>query len=158
MLSMCRPGVQAGMAAPDTDQIKAVVFDCFGVLYVQSYRLKEMLRNQPLIDLTQELRKDYKVGLLSNMSEATMSRYFTKDERDRLFDAVVLSGDVGVAKPHPEIFHAVLNRLGVSPAGAVFIDDDDTNVLSARSVGMQAICYQDTVQLLRELNDRGVDI
>lgn len=138
--------------------LKAIIFDCFGVLYIQSYRHKEMVRNQALLDITQRLRKQYRIGLLSNMSESSMSRYFSEQERTALFDAVVLSGEVGMPKPHPDIFLAILDKLGFSAAETVFVDDDNTNVLSAQSLGMHAIRYVDTFKLFSELKDLGIEL
>lgn len=146
------------MAAPDTEQVKAIVFDCFGVLYLQSYRNREMVRNQTLIDLIPRLRARYRIGLLSNMSQTTMDRYFTEHERGELFDAVVLSGEVGLRKPRPEVFDAVLRKLAVEPAAAIYIDDDDTNVLSAKGVGMKGVRYHDTGGLIRDFEEYGISM
>lgn len=138
--------------------IKAIVFDCFGVLYIQSYRLKQMIRNQALLDLVQDLRKRYKVGLLSNTSKSTLGRYFSEQERSMLFDAVVLSEEAGAPKPHPEIYRTMLDKLGVRADEVVFVDDDDTNVLSARSVGMHGLCYTDTRTLFTDMKELGVNL
>lgn len=53
-------------------------------------------------------------------------------------DEVVLSCEVGWAKPDPRIYTEALRRLGAEPAAALFIDDTPANVAAARSVGLAA--------------------
>jgi FMN phosphatase YigB (HAD superfamily) len=54
-----------------------------------------------------------------------------------LFDTIVVSDEVGWRKPRPEIFHAALGTLGVSPSDALFVGDRaDIDVLGAHAVGM----------------------
>jgi putative hydrolase of the HAD superfamily len=73
---------------------------------------------------------------------------------DELFDAVLISGEVGLHKPQPEIFRLGAERLGVEPEACVFVDDLRENVAGAEAVGMTAILHrdpQDTVAKLEEL-------
>lgn len=58
----------------------------------------------------------------------------------RFFDAVVIAGEVGVAKPDPGIFHAACEDLHVKPANAVHIGDRlDLDAMGARNAGLHAI-------------------
>jgi len=59
-----------------------------------------------------------------------------------LFDDIVCSAEVGMAKPEAEIFRLAASRLGVAPEECVLVDDWDQNVAAAQAVGMTAICYQ----------------
>jgi putative hydrolase of the HAD superfamily len=71
-----------------------------------------------------------------------------------LFDVSVISGEVGLHKPQPEIFTLACDRLGVEPSEAVFVDDLRENCAGAESVGMTAVLHRDadeTVQQLEEL-------
>ncbi len=56
-----------------------------------------------------------------------------------LVDAVVLSCEVGSAKPSPEIYVTALADLGVAAADAVFIDDQPTFCMGAEAVGVRPI-------------------
>jgi putative hydrolase of the HAD superfamily len=59
---------------------------------------------------------------------------------DELFDAIVVSCDVGKRKPDPRIFHLMLGMLGgLAPEDVLFVDDMEENVAGARRVGMAAI-------------------
>jgi putative hydrolase of the HAD superfamily len=73
---------------------------------------------------------------------------------DELFDTVVISGEVGLHKPQPEIFRLGAERLGVEPEACVFVDDLRENVAGAEAVGMTAILHRHpkaTVAKLEEL-------
>ena len=70
-----------------------------------------------------------------------------------LFDAVVISGEVGLHKPQPEIFRLACERLGVEPADAVFVDDLRENCAGAEAVGMAAILHRDTTETLKRLHE-----
>jgi epoxide hydrolase-like predicted phosphatase len=80
-------------------------------------------------------------GLISN----SWGRTIYDDELiDSIFDAVVISGDVGLHKPEPEIYLLACERLGVEPADAVFVDDLRENCEGAEAVGMTALLHRDT--------------
>lgn len=71
-----------------------------------------------------------------------------------LFDATVISGDVGLHKPQPEIYLLGCERLGVEPADSVFVDDLRENIEGAEAVGMTGVLHRDsalTVARLEEL-------
>ncbi len=59
-----------------------------------------------------------------------------------LFDAVVISGEVGARKPEPRIYLMTAERLGVRPHQCVFVDDLLQNVEGARAVGMEGIVHR----------------
>ena len=108
-------------------------------------------RNKVLLEYAQELRKDYKVGMLSNVGSEAMNEYFNPKERDKYFDSVVLSGDVGFSKPDPRIFQLMCEKLGVECSEAVMIDDLPDFCEGARQTGMQAIVYISNKQLKRDI-------
>ena len=80
------------------------------------------------------------VGLLSNFSQDLVT---VLDELgiSPLFDAIVVSADIGAMKPDAHAYRAILDALGVLPAAAVFIDDSEQNVERARQIGIQAIHF-----------------
>jgi 2-haloacid dehalogenase len=55
----------------------------------------------------------------------------------------VVSGEVGLIKPDPAIYHLALDRFGLDPADCLFIDDTEPNVLGARAVGLPATRFVD---------------
>ena len=70
-----------------------------------------------------------------------------------LFDVVFCSGDEGVAKPDVTAFDITLNRLGVIPEEAVFIDDTLCHVEAARKLGLTGILFVTTEALEKELSE-----
>ena len=61
---------------------------------------------------------------------------------EELFDAVVISGEVGLHKPQPEIFELGAERAGVPAAQCVFVDDLRENCEGAEAVGMTAVLHR----------------
>lgn len=96
---------------------------------------------EPNLDLVRELRPSHKLAILSNADISLRGRL----ERDigfhNLFDDIVCSAEVGIAKPEPAIYALAAERLGLEPRECVFVDDLDANVEVARQVGMQAVLF-----------------
>jgi putative hydrolase of the HAD superfamily len=70
-----------------------------------------------------------------------------------LFDAAVISGDVGLHKPQPEIYELACERLGVEAAAAVFVDDLRENCTGAEAVGMTAVLHRATDETIGRLEE-----
>ena len=94
------------------------------------------------LELVGRLRPPYKVSVLSNADGSLRGRLEDEMRIHHLFDDIVCSAEVGMAKPEPEIFRLAAGRLGLDPAECVFVDDWDQNIEAARTVGMTAIRYQ----------------
>jgi len=111
-----------------------------------------------LIGLVKSLRREgYPVGLLSNavpslvVGDRTLGRWGRPD----LFDVQVFSYQVGVLKPHPRAYRAILDAMDADPGETCFIDDSPANVQGARDVGMVAIYFQGVERLVEQLADLG---
>jgi putative hydrolase of the HAD superfamily len=68
-----------------------------------------------------------------------------------LFDVAVISGEVGLHKPQPEIYLLACERLGVEPGEAVFVDDLRENCAGAEAVGMTALLHRDPAETVAKL-------
>jgi putative hydrolase of the HAD superfamily len=68
------------------------------------------------------------------------------------FDAIVVSGEVGLRKPDPEIFQLAITRLGVPAVATVFVDDMDHNLDPARDVGLKVVHHKDAERTVAELD------
>jgi putative hydrolase of the HAD superfamily len=111
---------------------------------------------QEMLELIRRLRDKYKVGLLSN---ATTNLEDILEHRHGilgLFDTIVNSARVGMAKPDPRIFALAAERLAVAPAQCVFTDDLEPNVKAAGEVGMHALRFQSYDRLVEDLRGLGV--
>jgi len=106
-----------------------------------------------LVAYIRQLRQSYKTGLLSNAFSdlrAVVSEIWKFADA---FNEMIISAEVGLVKPDPRIYHLALERLGVVPEAAVFIDDYIHNVEGARAVNMHAIHFRDPQQTRSELQD-----
>jgi len=90
-----------------------------------------------------------KTGLISNSWGEGLA--YDQSTLDELFDAVVISGDVGMHKPEPEIFILGAEKIGVPPEECVFVDDLRENCAGAEAVGMKAILHRGPDSTLPEL-------
>jgi putative hydrolase of the HAD superfamily len=96
----------------------------------------------PNIRLIERLRPPYRTAVLSNADSTLMHRLSQVHRIHHLFDDIVCSADVGMAKPEPEIYALAARRLGFPPAECVFIDDLERNVDAAREAGMHGVCFR----------------
>jgi putative hydrolase of the HAD superfamily len=92
--------------------------------------------------LVRGLRASYKLGILSNADLSLRERLQRDLGIHHLFDDIVCSAEVGMAKPEPAIFALAAERLGLPPGDCVFVDDLDANVEAARQVGMRAVLFR----------------
>jgi epoxide hydrolase-like predicted phosphatase len=117
----------------------------------QRYHADEAI-NEDVVALIRRLRAEgrYKLAVLSN-APPDLSRWLDTWGILDLFDPVFCSGDEGVKKPDPAAFEVTLERLGVEPEEAVFIDDAPGNVKVARSLGLHAILFTTAEALAEEL-------
>ncbi len=131
---------------PDRQLIKAVIFDFYGVLYLDGRRL-----NDELLEYIRQLKPKFKIGMISNSSGREINSLLSPNDR-ALFDELVFSGQVEVAKPHPGIYELAAERLGVKTGECVYIDDDDYRAEGAVKAGMKGLVYQNFNQFKREIS------
>jgi epoxide hydrolase-like predicted phosphatase len=88
-----------------------------------------------------------RTGLLSN----SWGLEYERDGWDTLFDAVVISGEVGLRKPDPAIYALAAQRLALPPEEIVFVDDLRPNVRAAVAAGMVGVQHVDLETTVSEL-------
>lgn len=89
-----------------------------------------------------------KTGLLSNSWGTTL---YPRARIDSLFDAIVISGEVGLRKPDPAIFELALGRLEVDASRSVFVDDHPGHLSAAAEVGMTTVLHRSPASTISEL-------
>lgn len=123
-------------------------------LPVEEYteRMRRNVKNYQLLSYIEELRKSYKVAMLSNVgSRDSLESRFDKGELERRFDVVVASAEIGFAKPEAQAYEITASDLGVLLRECVMIDDREQYCDGARGVGMKAILYQTFEGMKKEL-------
>jgi epoxide hydrolase-like predicted phosphatase len=107
--------------------------------------------DEELIDYIRALRPRYKTAMLSNAWDDLRDVVVNEWQIGEAFDELIISAEVGVAKPDPRIYRLTLKRLEVEPSEAIFIDDFLRNVEGAQAAGIHAIHFQDPLQARAEL-------
>ena len=80
------------------------------------------------------------VGLVTNGASVLQRRKLTATGLDRFFSAIAVSEDIGVGKPDPAPFAAVLDELGIEPSAAVMVGNDlDRDVAGALAAGVRPV-------------------
>lgn len=103
-----------------------------------------------VIDILSDLKKYYKVWLLSNTNPKHIS-----DELDskyvfpHLVDGAIYSYNVGLRKPNKEIYLKACELAEVKPKESVFIDDLSENIYGAKKVGLNGIHYK-SIEILKD--------
>lgn len=104
-----------------------------------------------LVDFVRSLRPRYQTALLSNawgnLRDVLEHEWKILDA----FDQVIISAEVGLMKPDERIYHLAVERLGVTPSEAVFVDDFSENVEGARAAGLHAIHFRSADQARAEV-------
>jgi putative hydrolase of the HAD superfamily len=104
--------------------------------------------DQKRLDIISELRRKYKVLLLSNTNAIIMS--WARSERfspagkplDYYFDELYLSYKMGCMKPDFDIFHKMIESSGIVPHETLFIDDSEANINAGRSLGFKTFLFK----------------
>jgi len=109
------------------------------------------LLDTELVDFLRALRKSsIRVGLISNawsdLREWIAARHF-----EDAFDEMIISSEVGLAKPDARIYRMALEKLGVAASEAVFVDDMPANVEGAQAVGMQAFQFTQSREVVEQI-------
>jgi epoxide hydrolase-like predicted phosphatase len=90
-------------------------------------------------------------GLISN---SWGTRRYPRDVLARLFEGIVISGEVGIRKPAPEIYKMGADSIGLAPSDCVFVDDLPFNLEPATELGMATVHHvspDETIPQLEEL-------
>jgi glucose-1-phosphatase len=102
------------------------------------------------------LASRYRLLLLSNTNAIHFEMIRRTYPMLRHFHHLVLSYEVGAAKPHPEIFEEAVRRAGCRPEECFYTDDVPKFVDAARALGIDAVQFHSCPQLVQELTARGI--
>ncbi|HEV2700095.1 MAG TPA: HAD family phosphatase [Steroidobacteraceae bacterium] len=112
-----------------------------------------LLEKPETVKLVRALRqRGFNLYCLSNMPGPFYEHLRRRHDFWDVFHGVVISGDVQMMKPEPEIYLHLLERFGLRAQESVFVDDLQANVDAAQAVGLHAIRFRDAAQCERELD------
>jgi len=105
--------------------------------------------DQPMLTAVRAARRaGIRTGLISN---SWGTRRYDRSQLNELFDGVVISGEVGIRKPAPEMYELGAQRIGVEPEACVFVDDLPFNLDPAARLGMATVHHVSAEQTISEL-------
>ena len=128
---------------------------------IEAYRVRwpEMLGGpiQGTVEILRELRdQDYALYALTNFSAEAFPVARSRYEFLEYFDDIVVSGEIGLIKPEPEIYTHLIECTGLDPATALFIDDLPENVAAAEKAGFTGMVFRNAAGLREDLYYRGI--
>ena len=110
------------------------------------------IRNDALVVRINAMRQDgLRLGVLSNFSQELWTLLEQQGLR-HYFDAIAVSADIGVMKPAPAAYHAILKMLSLPPEACLFIDDLPDNIAAAQALGLHGIVFRDSASCLVEID------
>ena len=138
---------------------KVLFFDCFGVLVLRqpsSEHIFEYIwkKDENLLKFIRQIKTNgLKIGIISNVAQYQFDEFFSNEEQTELFAFLVLSGEVGCAKPNPEIFKIAIEKSNVLPSEIAFFDDSILNIEAAQKMGIQGFLYKNWEDFLKEFKE-----
>lgn len=95
------------------------------------------------LEIVRSLRINHKVALLTNGSPSLQREKINSCQLESEFDAITISGELGIGKPKPEIFFATAEKLGVTPAECVMIGNSlERDIAGGNGAGMPTVHLQ----------------
>lgn len=104
-----------------------------------------------ILDLAKNLKlRGIKTAVLSNIGKFHSDVTREKNGYDE-FDPVILSYEVKMRKPEPEIYKLALEKVGAKPEECIFIDDKEENLVPARQLGIATVLAKEPSQIVRDV-------
>ena len=103
-------------------------------------------------EMVQAVRRARAAGVRTGLvSNSWGTRRYPREVLAECFDGVVISGEVGIRKPTPEIYKLGAERIGVEPRACVFVDDLPFNLTPAAELGMATVHHRAAAETIGEL-------
>ncbi len=131
--------------------------DLMGLPHSRLPELESLFEDEFFIDpimikAVREYHKRFKTALLSNYSDSLRSSLENHWDVSGAFDEIIISWEIKMIKPNPDIFDYTLKKLRVSKEEAVLIDDRIVNIRGAADYGMHAIHFKTREKALADLD------
>ena len=149
-------------------EIAKLIFDIFKIDISEGIAIwdKELWKYVSVFPGTKEilfeLKKSYKLGVVTNGDAFGQRKKLEQSEIDSLFDAICISGELGCEKPSPEIFLKAAKILNIKPSECIFVGDTfHTDIVGASTAGMNVVwmkrdnnyCFLKDISVISELKE-----
>jgi len=92
------------------------------------------------IKIIKKIKKEYKVGLITNFVYDWIKKVFKTEKINNLFDVLIVSSKIKARKPSAEAFYIVLKALSIKPDETAFVSDDlSSDLICAKGCGLKTI-------------------
>ena len=117
--------------------------------------VRDSLREKPeTVEIVRSLhQRGFDIYCLSNMPKPMFEHLRRWHTFWDVFRGIVISGEIQLMKPEPEIYVHLLERFDLHAHESVFIDDMQANVDAAKAVGLHAIRFENAAQCQQELDE-----
>ncbi|HEX3815603.1 MAG TPA: HAD-IA family hydrolase [Mycobacteriales bacterium] len=151
----------SAVTVPSAEEVSGRLADALGVPRRRATAVLDGFLNdwQPdhqLVEAILRLRSRYRIGMVTNAAAGARfcrAYQFARYGLDATFDLVMISDIEGIGKPDPGIYRLAAERLNVTPAECLFVDDKIENVRGALDVGMAAIHHTGTARTIARLGE-----
>ena len=114
---------------------------------------KELIHiNYELVNYIKELKKEYRIYLLSNAIYSFIRRILKENNLYELFNEVYISGEIKLIKPYKEYFNYVIEKEDLDPSMCIMIDDNKKNIEGAISCNLNGIVFTNNKDLKEKLD------
>ena len=111
------------------------------------------------VDILKKLKKmKFNLIALTNWSAETFPVALKRFKFLKLFSGIVVSGEIQMLKPFPEIYNHTLKKYDLNPSECIFIDDRPVNVSGAKKCGIDGIIFETPFQLIKSLKKFEIEI
>lgn len=131
--------------------IRAILVDAGGVLYLNNKGMGYV--NSALLEFIKSNQEKYIFGVIST-TEYDLKEILKKDEIDILFKVVLTSGETRLDKTEAGIYEEALFIIDLKPEEVIFIDNDESYLKVASSLGIKTIFYDGDFDLCRKEIER----
>lgn len=107
-------------------------------------------------DIARQLKKRYKLFLLSNVNRLHFEYVEKKFDIIKIFDEVIVSFAVGAMKPEKKIFEDAIRRAGGDKSQVLYIDDREDLIREANAFGIESIQFEGADKLEKNLKERRI--
>lgn len=121
------------------------------IIAFQDAYLPNITVDHDMEDFARTLRPRLRTALLSNYSLRLRGLLETRWKIADAFDEIIISAEVKMMKPQPEIYLLTLEKLGCAAEEAVFVDDRLENVRAAEALGIRSVLFTETASVIRAL-------
>lgn len=106
--------------------------------------------DREILDFLRSIKRKVRTGLISNAWSGLRS-YIAREKFDDAFHHMIISAEVGVAKPDARIYHIALEQAQVEAKEAVFVDDVLENIEACEKVGMKGVHFGDPASAIAQV-------